>query len=228
MARRFRRCCRPSHGRQCRQYPPQSRSSVSLLQGNRLGLWRLCGCGSFSCPCCSHQALKERTNNPIAGKNRPSGSQLTGLAQQRTTFRDDGVYGRTSCRLHSRKYFLQMSSVGNPPGRAMPYAGDCIGFRSLKIPGAQNEVVFSLGVGSVTQTVPNVHKPPGFLMGLVHGFISLFSLVGSLFLDIRIYGFPNSGSGYDVGFVLGAALFYVGDGLAAARSRAKDSPRAIQ
>jgi hypothetical protein len=34
-------------------------------------------------------------------------------------------------------------------------------------------------------------KPPGFLMGLVHGFISLFSLLGSLFLDIRIYGFPN-------------------------------------
>src|SRR5262249_45918087 len=25
-----------------------------------------------------------------------------------------------------------------------------------------------------TQTVPNVHKPPGFLMGLLHGFISLF------------------------------------------------------
>ena len=75
-----------------------------------------------------------------------------------------------------------------------------------------------------TQTVPNVHKPPGFLMGLLHGFISLFSLIGSLFFDIRIYGFPNSGSGYDVGFVLGAAVFYGGiAGLAVARSQAKTS-----
>jgi hypothetical protein len=41
-----------------------------------------------------------------------------------------------------------------------------------------------------TQIVPNIHKPPGFFMGLVHGFISLFSLLGSLFLDIRIYRFP--------------------------------------
>ena len=75
-----------------------------------------------------------------------------------------------------------------------------------------------------TQTVPNVHKPPGFLMGLLHGFISLFSLIGSLFFDIRIYGFPNSGSGYDVGFVLGAAVFYGGiAALVAGRSRAKAS-----
>ena len=75
-----------------------------------------------------------------------------------------------------------------------------------------------------TQTVPNVHRPPGFLMGLLHGFISLFSLIGSLFFDTRIYGFPNSGSGYDVGFVLGAAVFYGGiAGLVAGRSRAKAS-----
>ena len=78
-----------------------------------------------------------------------------------------------------------------------------------------------------TRIVP-IHKPPGFLMGLVHGFISLFSLLGSLFLDIRIYGFPNSGAGYDVGFVLGAALFYGGIVLAAPRSRPKDLPSAIR
>ena len=57
-----------------------------------------------------------------------------------------------------------------------------------------------------------------------HGFVSLFSLIGSLFFDTRIYGFPNSGSGYDVGFVLGAAVFYGGiAGLVAGRSRAKAS-----
>jgi ABC-type multidrug transport system permease subunit len=79
-----------------------------------------------------------------------------------------------------------------------------------------------------TQMVPNIHKPPGFLMGLVDGFISLFSLLVSLFLDIRIYGFPNSGIGYDAGFVLGAALFYGGIALAAPRSRPKDLPSAIR
>src|SRR5262244_1356106 len=47
-----------------------------------------------------------------------------------------------------------------------------------------------------TQIVPNIHKPPGFLMGLVHGFISLFSLLGSLFLDIRkSMAFRIAGSG---------------------------------
>ena len=81
---------------------------------------------------------------------------------------------------------------------------------------------------NAAQIVPNIHKPPGFLTGLVHGFVSLFSLLGSLFLDIRIYGFPNSGIGYDVGFVLGAALFYGGIALAAPRSRPKDSPSAIR
>jgi hypothetical protein len=45
---------------------------------------------------------------------------------------------------------------------------------------------------------------------LVHGFISLFSLIGSIFWDIRVYAFPNSGSWYDFGFVLGAGLFYGG------------------
>src|SRR5262249_56366827 len=53
-----------------------------------------------------------------------------------------------------------------------------------------------------TQTVPNVHRPPGFLMGLVHGFVSLFSLIGSLFFATRIYGFPTSGTRYALGCLL--------------------------
>jgi hypothetical protein len=63
-----------------------------------------------------------------------------------------------------------------------------------------------------TQPIPNAYNPPGFFMGLVHGFISLFSLIGSIFWDIRVYAFPNSGGWYDAGFVLGAALFYGGIG----------------
>ena len=114
------------------------------------------------------------------------------------------------------------------------HAGGCIGVGPAEFPEAQMKsrglaiilllaLVLSLA-SCATQTIPNVHRPPDFLMGLLHGFISLFSLIGSLFFDTRIYGFPNSGSGYDVGFVLGAAVFYGGiAGLLAGRSRAKAS-----
>ena len=63
-----------------------------------------------------------------------------------------------------------------------------------------------------TQPHPAAYEPPGFLLGLLHGFISLFSLIGSIFWDIRVYAFPNSGGWYDFGFVLGAAMFYGGGG----------------
>jgi hypothetical protein len=63
-----------------------------------------------------------------------------------------------------------------------------------------------------TQPMPSVPNPPGFLLGFVHGFISLFSLIGGIFWDIRIYAFPNSGGWYDFGFVLGAMAFYGGGG----------------
>lgn len=59
-----------------------------------------------------------------------------------------------------------------------------------------------------TQPFPTAHEPPGFLLGVVHGFLSVLSLIGSLFWDIRVYAFPNSGRLYDLGFVIGAALFF--------------------
>lgn len=49
---------------------------------------------------------------------------------------------------------------------------------------------------------------PGFLLGLLHGYISLFSLIASLFMEVRIYAFPNNGFFYDLGFVIGAVAFY--------------------
>ena len=54
--------------------------------------------------------------------------------------------------------------------------------------------------------------PPGFVMGLFHGFIIGFSFVGSLFSDVRIYAFPNSGGWYDFGYLIGAATFLGGSG----------------
>jgi hypothetical protein len=63
-----------------------------------------------------------------------------------------------------------------------------------------------------SQPTPNAYDPPGFFMGLVHGFCILFSLIGSIFTDIRVYSFPNSGGWYDFGFVIGASMFLGGSG----------------
>jgi hypothetical protein len=57
------------------------------------------------------------------------------------------------------------------------------------------------------QPAPYADDAPGFFVGLWHGFSIVFSLIGSIFMDIRIYEFPNSGGGYDFGFVLGALVF---------------------
>lgn len=57
--------------------------------------------------------------------------------------------------------------------------------------------------------------PMSFVMGLIHGFCIVFSLIGSYFTDVRIYAFPNSGGWYDIGFVIGAAMFLGGGGASA-------------
>jgi len=49
---------------------------------------------------------------------------------------------------------------------------------------------------------------PGFLLGLLHDYISLFSLIASLFIEVRVYEFPNAGFFYDFGFVVGVLAFY--------------------
>ena len=67
-------------------------------------------------------------------------------------------------------------------------------------------------VACATQPQPDAYDPPGFFSGLFHGFVMLFSLIGSIFTNIRIYNFPNSGGWYDFGYVLGAAMFFGGAG----------------
>jgi hypothetical protein len=69
-----------------------------------------------------------------------------------------------------------------------------------------------------TQPPPEtVSNPPGFLWGLLHGFLILFSFIASLFTDYRIYAFPNSGGWYDFGYLLGAMMFLGGGGAGAKR-----------
>ncbi len=51
-------------------------------------------------------------------------------------------------------------------------------------------------------------NPAGFLLGLWHGFIALFSFIGSLFTDsINIYEVHNNGGWYNFGFLLGIGAF---------------------
>ena len=63
-------------------------------------------------------------------------------------------------------------------------------------------------ISCASQPSPNVYDPPGFFMGIVHGFCILFSLVGSFLMYIRIYAFPNSGGFYDLGYFIG--LMFLG------------------
>ena len=58
-------------------------------------------------------------------------------------------------------------------------------------------------VSCATQPIPHASDFPGFFMGFVHGFTIIFSFIGSLFTDVRIYAFPNSGGWYDFGFLIG-------------------------
>jgi hypothetical protein len=66
-----------------------------------------------------------------------------------------------------------------------------------------------------TQTYSFAYDPPGFFSGLLHGFLIVFSFIGSLLTDYRIYAFPNSGGWYDFGYLIGASMFLSGIGASA-------------
>jgi hypothetical protein len=72
-------------------------------------------------------------------------------------------------------------------------------------------VVFT-GCADVTPIENCVDDDPyGFFSGLWHGFIVVFSFIGSLFSDsIAIYAVNNTGGWYDFGFVLGSGLLIGG------------------
>lgn len=78
-------------------------------------------------------------------------------------------------------------------------------------------LVASAGIlaACATQPAASTYNPPGFWAGLLHGFTILFSLIGSIFTDNRIYAFPNSGGWYDFGYFVGAASFLGGGGASA-------------
>lgn len=72
-----------------------------------------------------------------------------------------------------------------------------------------------LFTGCATQSMENVANPPGFIKGVLHGFILFFSFIASLFTDYEIYAFPNAGGWYDFGFLLGVMMAFGGSGAGA-------------
>ena len=62
------------------------------------------------------------------------------------------------------------------------------------------------------------NEPYGFLSGLLHGIIAPASFIISLFDDtVAMYAVNNNGAWYDLGFVLGAGILFVGGGSRAKR-----------
>lgn len=69
-----------------------------------------------------------------------------------------------------------------------------------------------LALSACAHQPPPSADAPGFFHGVWDGFTIVFSLIASIFTDCRIYEFPNAGRLYDLGFVIGAALFLVSVG----------------
>jgi hypothetical protein len=69
-----------------------------------------------------------------------------------------------------------------------------------------NSAGFSLLILAGCATQPPHGTAPGLFMGIVHGFLVPFSLLGSTFWPVRVYAYPNSGFGYDLGFASGFGL----------------------
>jgi len=71
--------------------------------------------------------------------------------------------------------------------------------------------------GCATHQSGVVEDPPGFFHGLLHGFLILFSFISSLFTDYEMYAIPNSGTWYNLGYLIGASAFLGGSGSSAKR-----------
>lgn len=63
-------------------------------------------------------------------------------------------------------------------------------------------------------------SPAGFLLGLWHGFIVMFTFVVSLFTDsVGVYEVHNTGWPYNLGYLFGVMAFFSGSGGVAGSKR---------
>ncbi len=76
---------------------------------------------------------------------------------------------------------------------------------------------------NVMEQATDLEKPAGFLLGIWHGFISLFTFIISLFSDkVNVYEVYNNGGWYNFGFIIGISIFYGGGSKGAGSRRKKD------
>jgi hypothetical protein len=64
--------------------------------------------------------------------------------------------------------------------------------------------------------------PAGFLLGVWHGFIVMFTFIASLFADtVGVYEVHNTGWAYNLGYLLGIMMFFGGGGAGSSRRKRK-------
>jgi len=81
-------------------------------------------------------------------------------------------------------------------------------------------VLFLVSVSCAPGNVRFHEKPAGFFAGLWHGLICVITFIIGLFTDkVSMYEVSNSGSWYDLGFLLGAAIALGGSGRGSRRKK---------
>ncbi len=73
-------------------------------------------------------------------------------------------------------------------------------------------VAGALGCAAGPQGPYSADAPAGFFAGIWHGFIAWITFVLSLFSQVKMYSVDNTGSGYNLGFLIGMACWLGGWG----------------
>jgi hypothetical protein len=73
-----------------------------------------------------------------------------------------------------------------------------------------------------SMVVPGNQAPKWRIYQLLHAWLLPFSFIGSLSTDYRIYAFPNSGRGYDFGYLIGVSALTGGAGRATKKGHTEE------
>ena len=80
-------------------------------------------------------------------------------------------------------------------------------------------VILLLLVSCAAHQPVALEEAPGFWLGLWHGMIAPIAFIVGLFNDVRVYAFPNNGTWYDLGFLIGVGCWGGGGAGAACRKK---------
>jgi uncharacterized membrane protein YciS (DUF1049 family) len=84
-------------------------------------------------------------------------------------------------------------------------------------------LIFTISCNAGAERYNGEENKAGFLSGLWHGVISFITFIISIFnKDVEIYEANNVGTLYDLGFILGIAIFY-GSGSSGIKIKNKES-----